>query len=181
MNNRSAPVLAALLMAVSGLLAACSDSATAPEAASQRPSLPASAQATLDSYVEATRGLLADIDAGAAPEALRSGVQSLLDQGLAVLPAYLELRPECRAYLTAAARIAELWPALDLDSIESDYHDDAALPTSADTPACYNMKDLIVHPATGLAILAQPQPDLAQLRNELAELVAHGLAVQRNP
>lgn len=170
-----------LLLCGAGLAAACGNGEAPPAAVADRPALSQQAQATLGEYVDNTRALLARIDDGASADELRDGVQALLDQGLSVLPDYTRVRPECQAYLTAAARIAEQWPALDLDSIERDYHDDGALPTSAATPACYNMKDLVVHPATGLAILAQPQPDLDQLRHELAELVAHGLAVQRMP
>jgi hypothetical protein len=174
------PLLITLLAAT--LLAACGrgDDAAEP-AADSRPSLAVDAQATLGDYITESRALVERIDDNAPVEELRERTQSLLDLGLSVLPAYLDVRPECSNYLNAAARIAELWPQLDLDTIEQDFHDDGALPTGPETVVCYNMKDLVVHPATGLAILAQETPELNELRKEIAEVIAHALAVQRRP
>lgn len=43
------------------------------------------------------------------------------------------------------------------------------------------MKDLIVHPATVLALLAQDEVDRGQVRDEIAELGAHAEAVKLRP
>ena len=40
------------------------------------------------------------------------------------------------------------------------------------------MKDLVVHPATALALLNQPEVDREQVRHEMAEVAAHAGAVR---
>lgn len=154
-------------------------SAAAPTSAST--TLPPAAVDALRRYESQTQAFLKALDAGADAQALSPLAQELMALSLTIQPAYVAVRPECREYLAAAARIAELWPTLTLESIEQDFHRDGALPKSEATPACYHMKDLIVHPATALALLAQPALDRKKLREEIDELSAHAGAVRAMP
>ena len=63
------------------------------------------------------------------------------------------------------------------EQIEHDYHEDGALPKMPRSE-CYHMKDVVVHPATALALLAQPEPDREQVHNEIFEVVTHAMAVR---
>lgn len=101
----------------------------------------------------------------------------LLRLAATITPAFIEAQPACRAYLEAASTVQERWPLLGPESIERDFHQDGALPKGA--PAlCYHMKDLIVHPATVLVLLAHGVQDATMLHRELDEILAHVQAVR---
>lgn len=144
-------------------------------------SLPAEAQAQLDQYAADAEAMVAAVDGGADTDALSAAAQSLMDQAMAILPAYLSVRPECSEYLTAAAGVTEGWADMTPDEIERDYHRDEALPKSDATAACYHFKDLIVHPATALSLLAQPDVDLEKVREEIHEVAVHAQVVKQQP
>lgn len=90
-----------------------------------------------------------------------------------MIPEYVEVEPACTDYLAAAAEILSAWRETPLEVIERDYHADGALPTTADTGRCYSFKDLIVHPATARALLAQTPPDRDAAMAEIEEVIAH--------
>ena len=90
-----------------------------------------------------------------------------------MVPGYIQRFPECRAYLEAAVKVRDIWQSLDAEKMERDYHHDGALPGHGDTPVCYHVKDLVVHPATALVLLAQSPPDFVQAQAEIAEVVQH--------
>lgn len=135
----------------------------------------------LERYAADADALVAALDDGEASDTLAPRTQALLDLSLAILPGYLNARPECTDYLTAAAAIATQWSHLTAEQIERDYHRDGALPKSEATAVCYHMKDLIVHPATALALMAQPDVDRAQIRDELHEVAIHARVVAQQP
>ena len=83
-----------------------------------------------------------------------------------ITPAFIARHPNCKAYLEASLRIRGQWATLDPEAIERDYHDDEALPKEGTSPACYHMKDLIVHPATAAALLSAESPELAKCSTE---------------
>lgn len=99
-------------------------------------------------------------------------IERLLHLSERITPAFVARRPECKAYLQAALRIRHLWYTLEPERIERDYHDDQALPTEGISPACYHMKDLIVHPASAAALLME-EPDHEQAKREIDEVLAH--------
>lgn len=112
-----------------------------------------------------------------APGPLREHARELLELASAITPAFIAAHPDCGPYLEAALTVKERWPLLGPESIERDFHRDGALPPGA--PAlCYHMKDLIVHPATVLVLLAHGEGDRAVLRRELDEIGAHIGAVR---
>ena len=133
----------------------------------------------LDDYERRARALAKQLGAAGEPAALREASTALVDLSATVAPAFAARQPQCAAYLDAALRVREAWPTLDVATIERDYHDDGALPKVAEGgAACYHMKDLIVHPATVLVLLAQPELDRAQARKEIDEVLAHVGAVR---
>ncbi|MDW8478719.1 MAG: hypothetical protein RML12_01035 [Xanthomonadales bacterium] len=132
--------------------------------------------AALRAYEQRLSALLA-LSPAELPTAAGAGARELLGLAAEIAPAFSAAEPQCRDYLEAALTVRERWPLLGPDSIEADYHRDGRLPKGA--PAlCYHMKDLIVHPATVLVLLAHPPADPAALRRELDEIGAHLKAVR---
>jgi hypothetical protein len=166
----------ALLLALFSL-AACNADKSAPQAPgpdrSVAPAPTAAAsplQTQLRQYETDARACVSAVRDAALPQA-QACAQQLL--AAAMTPAYTARKPECKAYLEATLKIREAWPALSPETIERDYHHDAALPASETTTVCYHMKDLIVHPATALRLLSLPEPGRQQAARELEEVVAH--------
>jgi hypothetical protein len=143
--------------------------------------LPPEAVQQIDGYIGLTRSLLAEFDGGASDDSLKVTANSLLDLSLAMLPNYLTVRPQCEAYFAATLEIAMIWDSLPLEDIERDYHRGEALPTSEVTTACEPMKDLIVHPATILALLSQDEVDRPRLRTEIATVGVQSEVVKQRP
>lgn len=129
--------------------------------------------ASIDRYETTAKGLSAKLAQGTEIAALEQETQTLLDLAASITPAFVQRNTACRAYLDAALLVSKSWADLDAASIERDYHDDGALPTAGITPACYHMKDLIVHPATVMVLLNQAEPDLAKAKREIDEVIAH--------
>ena len=156
-----------------------SQAATAPMPAAQAAAPTATAPDTategdgLAAYRRNAASVQARMAAGADVVELRTAAESLMEQGAALVPGYIERFPACRAYLEAAVRVRETWRTLDVATLERDYHHDGALPKVADTPICYHIKDLVVHPASALVLLGQTPPDLVQARAEIDEVVQH--------
>lgn len=138
---------------------------------------PISAQ--LDAYVVEARALVAAVDAGNASEQ-GPALQRLASRADAMIAPFVEQFPVCGDYLKAAQGLNSMWPRLSLERIEADYHKDGALPrveNAQDRALCYQMKDLLVHPLTGLRLLKEPELDVASLRNEIDEVVSHAVAL----
>lgn len=146
--------------------------ASAEQAPVQQPPGPAA------EFIEGARSLLGHLQEGADPAALSESADRLMRLGAGMVPAYVERHPHCADYLQATLAIMELWPQLDLETIEHDYHEDGALPATDNVAVCYHLKDLIVHPATVLALLAQPEVDFAAARREIEETLAHASVVE---
>ena len=138
---------------------------------------PKSKQALAD-YEVVARNFLREVEADASAEKLRPMAQQMLDLGVSVVPDYVSAVPACKAYLEEAAQIESRWSELDPELIERDYHQDGALPPMPTNVDCYHMKDVVVHPATALALLAQPEVDREQVRLEIFEVVSHAIAVR---
>ena len=185
-----------LLASTTLILAACSKSepaaeqaaASTPPATSQpaatAPAAPAgpfsaaSLQA-LDRYAEAARAHAASIEAGEAVETLTAQGDELVKIAASVLPDFLTVRPDCREYLEKALALHEIWTTLSAEDIEAGYHKDGALPKIENAAACYHMKDLIVHPITAQALLAEDaEGNRAEARHEIDEVVAHAAVVK---
>ena len=83
--------------------------------------------------------------------------------------------PQCDDYLGKTLAIKDKLDSISLETIESDYHHDGALPKAPGE--CYHAKDLFVHPAT-VVILARIDPSLGQetrtsISAEITEVIAH--------
>lgn len=154
-----------------------SPAADAAPAASQ-PAMPAQtpppdANEGVEGYRARASGLLPQLVVGADLGAARRDTEALMALGAALVPAFVSKHPHCRDYLDVALQVRTAWPALDLETIERDYHRDGVLPKIENSTVCYHMKDLIVHPATVLVLLAGAQPDLAKARSEIEEVIGH--------
>lgn len=167
-------------IAISLLAAACGNSTadqapaagTAPPVAETRID-PASPQALLSRYEQEAVALASAIGDGRADSQTLAAATALIDIGAELTPAFVARNPACDDYLSAALAIRTKLDTLDAETAERDYHDDAALPTAGIVPACYHMKDLIVHPATAVLLLRQAEPDFKSARHEIDEVIAH--------
>ncbi|MEG3191645.1 hypothetical protein [Lysobacter sp. D1-1-M9] len=152
--------------------------APVPAAASEPAAPPSPAAAQLDEYAEKARELSTAIASRADTSQLQAQTEALLDLAGEISPAYSTRHPHCVEYLEAALAVRDTWSDLDHETIERDYHHDGALPKPDNVGVCYHMKDLIVHPATVLVLLSQPQPDYEQSKREIDEVIAHLGAVR---
>ncbi len=162
------------------VLAACGQREETPNESVSLGSISLSEQATTDLQTYATKAsaFVQSFDSGADDATLSAQAQALMDLSETIVPAYVEVYPGCKEHLNAALKITDTWQDLDPETIERDYHQDAALPDPAPGADCYHMKDLVVHPATALALLNQPEVDREQVRHEMAEVAAHAGAVR---
>jgi hypothetical protein len=171
MSRTTSLPAAALLMT---LLAACgekqaSDGAPLPAPGPFAPEV----SALIDQY-EATAGELSQLLARSPVDGEHAPLtEKLMVLAEGITPAFVARHPSCKAYLEAALGVKALWPSLDAETLERDYHDDGALPAEGTTPACYHMKDLIVHPASAAALMKQTPPDPAAAKREIDEVLAH--------
>jgi hypothetical protein len=128
---------------------------------------------SIDAYEAEARAVSEALARNAAATDVVARVERLLTLAEAITPAFNARHPACTAYLTAAAGVRTRWRELGAETLERDYHDDGALPTAGIVPACYHMKDLIVHPASAAALVTQPAPDYAAAKHEIDEVIAH--------
>lgn len=185
MHNRLIPVpfavLSVLLVSLGGCGNADAPSASAepdvPEASQPEAAQP-SEQTPLAIYQQEAAGVLAALEDPVDGEAAADAADRLMRQGADLVPAFVQRHPHCQPYLDAALVVVDGWQEMDLATIESDYHDDGALPEIENATVCYHLKDLFVHPATVLVILAGDDPDLGQARKEIQEVLAHASVVE---
>lgn len=163
-------ILSSLLLAA-GCLSASLD-ATA-ETRSPSPSWSEPGQQALTAYETQARALVAALQTGAGPEAVRPQGEALIAIGIGLIDEFVARHPACRDYLRAASAVREQWPGLDHERIERDFHRDAALPSGREVKICYHLKDLIVHPATALVLVHQSPADYRQATHEIEEVIAH--------
>jgi hypothetical protein len=153
-------------------------SAQTPEPAIEVKKAVAPAILQLDAYEIRARSLVKRLEA-LDREAAKTDGETLLAMAASLTPAFVQQQPQCSDYLSAALRVRESWTTMDAASMERDYHSDGLLPPMpADGAVCYDMKDLIVHPATALVLLAQDWPDFDQSKKEIEEVLAHLGAVR---
>lgn len=131
------------------------------------------ATSLLDQYGREAAGLAAALATRGDPDQLKSRAGGLIDLAADLVPAFVARQPHCAPYLEAALQVRDLWPELDHEAIERDYHHDGALPKVDNAGICYHMKDLITHPATVLVLLSQAEPDHVQAKAEIDEVIAH--------
>lgn len=129
--------------------------------------------AKIDEYQVLAGQVSTDLAADGTSDHAQPKLERLMVLAEDITPAFIARHPNCKAYLEASLRIRGQWATLDPDAIERDYHDDEALPKEGTSPACYHMKDLIVHPATAAALLSAESPELAKAKREIDEVLAH--------
>lgn len=169
MSRKASLPTAALLIT---LLGGCAEKQAADAAAVKAPFTP-EVSVLIDQY-ESTAADLSRLLAATPVEGAHEPLtEKLLDLAEGITPAFVERHPQWRAYLEAALRVKSLWPSLDPETLERDYHDDAALPAEGTTPACYHMKDLIVHPASAAALMRETPPNVEGAKREIDEVLAH--------
>ena len=173
MNHLARNLATSLALALA--LAACTESGqpVAEAAPAPAPVFSADVLAMIDEYQAVAAQLSTDLSAEGASGQAQPRLERLMVLAEDITPAFIARHPNCKAYLEASLRIRGQWATLDPEAIERDYHDDQALPTEGTSPACYHMKDLIVHPATAAALLATDTPDLAKAKREIDEVLAH--------
>ncbi len=141
--------------------------------------LPAPTVALVEQYAAQAQALSAQLTTQADSAAAIAASGELLDLSVEIAPAFIERHPHCRDYLNAAMAVETAWQQMDAATLERDFHKDGALPeVVGDAQTCYHMKDLIVHPATALALLSQSPPDIETARREIAEVIAHAHVVK---
>lgn len=169
MRNRKAWFAAALCGLV---LVGCTERDVA-GATPRPPPFDPEVSALIDEYAVTAQKLSRQLDLELGDKRHDLLIERLLQISEQITPAFVDRRPECKAYLEAALRIRHLWYTLEPEVIERDYHDDQALPTEGISPACYHMKDLIVHPASAAALLMRDEPEYEQAKREIDEVLAH--------
>jgi hypothetical protein len=136
--------------------------------------------AAFDAYVADARAVVAAIDAGGA-KSQAPALTALAKKADAMVAPFTAQFPVCGEYLKATQALNASWSRMSLEQIEADYHKDGALPrieNAQDRALCYQMKDLLVHPLTGLRLLQEPELDVTSLRHEIDEVVSHGAALK---
>lgn len=186
------PVLRYLLMIAAGALVACGTesppaaeaaiaetttaeaNATAPSAAApaKPPAAPQAAEGA-EGYAARAAALQSRLVQGVDLAAVRQEAEALMELGAALVPGFVARHPRCADYLDAALAVRSGWRAMDVETIERDYHHDGALPKLEDAGVCYHMKDLVVHPATALVLLSAQPPDITGAQAEIAEVMQH--------
>ncbi|MDQ3288485.1 MAG: hypothetical protein M3Q42_09535 [Pseudomonadota bacterium] len=135
---------------------------------------------TIERYTVEAQALSAKLRPGVDVAAAAQAAELLLALGAEIVPAYVERHPHCGAYLAAVLQVKEAWRSMDAATLERDFHKDAALPeVEGDVKVCYHMKDLVVHPATALALLSQSPPAIDAAQKEITEVIAHSLIVRQ--
>ncbi|MBQ4811965.1 hypothetical protein A7985_16835 [Pseudoalteromonas luteoviolacea] len=135
----------------------------------------------LSQYKTQAKALLANIREQKPASELEKESANLVATSRSVLSDFVTKYPQCKDYLDALDKAADLIPSLPLEEIESGYHEDGKLPKYSD-PVCYHAKDLLVHPATVQAIAKLGFTENAQYQDaelEIVEVIAHFDQVER--
>lgn len=139
--------------------------------------------ATVDTkpYEQKLNATIKDINAQKPLDKISKEASALVEMSKPLLKAFKGKEKECAAYIDAILKVGDQLSSMPLEKIESDYHEDKALPKAPGS--CHHAKDLIVHPATvvalGKANLKAKDKDVYQkMLAELVELSAHLKAVE---
>ena len=129
-------------------------------------------------YRDQGQNLIKMINRGSAQKELVQESLNLMVEGIAVARKFAARYPECNEYLSYAIEQKDSMISLSLEEIEQLYHADGGMPPAPDH--CYDVKDLIVHPATVIVLLhrhkTSPQTqkqDRQQMLGELVEVLDH--------
>ena len=173
---------------------ACSSSVEAPKldtpaavekapSAEKTPAKPAEAKAgkaSMEAYRKLATQLVTSIDEEAAPRKVTRDAERLTLLGVSLLEDVRAKHPACGPYFDAIIKVAPTLGDMPLDRIEKGFHSDGELPKSPDA-ACYHGKDLVVHPATVVALskagMDTPKGRL-QAKREITEVLGHLTAVE---
>ena len=129
---------------------------------------------SMEKYRVSGQNLVKKIKGGASGQMIRLQSRELLEQGVAIAQNYLQRYPQCGDYLKGTIAAKERMPQMTVQQIEQDYHADGALPKAPDH--CYDVKDLVVHPATVMVVLQQQGDGSAareKMSDELEEVLDH--------
>ena len=135
---------------------------------------------TPDLYRRLATELTGAIESGQNADVIAARAQRLTLTGLGLLTNLRSKHPECEAYFDAIVQVAPKLGDMPLERIETGFHADGELPKSPGG-ACYHGKDLVVHPATVVALakagLKTPE-DRNKAVGEITEVLNHLTAVQ---
>lgn len=154
-------------------LFACSEQPST-QAAKTEAQAPASDNA-LGQYKTQATSLLANIREHKSAIDLEQESANLVATSRDLLADFVTKYPQCKDYLDALDKAADIIPTLPLEEIESGYHEDGKLPEYSD-PVCYHAKDLLVHPATVQAIAKLGFTEKTHYEDaelEIVEVIAH--------
>ena len=123
-------------------------------------------------YLEQANGLVSAIKGNQSAESIAKLGSILTQTGVGLAPAVLVRFPQCKPYLDAVVAASGTMHTLPLKEIDSGYHEDGKLPKNTQGE-CYHAKDLVVHPATVVALANSGLADRAAAENEIAEVLTH--------
>lgn len=126
-------------------------------------------------YQHEAKKLLASIRARKASAAIVIEAQMLVANSRTLLSEFTLKYPQCREYLTALDKMADVIVTLPPQEIESGYQSGGKLP-KFDDPICYHAKNLLVHPAKvqAIALLGMnDEPAYQGAEMEVVETIAH--------
>jgi len=119
--------------------------------------------------------LVAEIKAKKPAAEIAQLATTLTNTGLSIAPIVATKFAACKEYIAAVIAAAPTMHTLPLEEIESGYHKDGKLPKNSQGE-CYHAKDLVVHPATVVALakagLGTPEGDAAA-EAEIVEVLTH--------
>ncbi|MFW7380666.1 MAG: hypothetical protein ACOH5I_17770 [Oligoflexus sp.] len=132
---------------------------------------------TFRRYADHLQASLTAIEKRESGAELEKNVKPMFQLSKSILKEYASKHKDCQEYLEKTLTAADAMLKLSLERIEKDYHADGALPKAPNH--CYQVKDLLVHPATVLVLLSKSDEQAyKQMHSELAELDAHWRFVQ---
>ena len=109
------------------------------------------------------------------PKLIAIKAEEFLSQARVVVSKAKSKYPTCRPLFEAILKDEERIKSLGLTEVETLYHEGEALPET-DEIACYNVKELIVHPATVVVLAKQikfAEEHYAQMVDEMEEVIEH--------
>lgn len=107
-----------------------------------------------------------------------SNANQMVDYSINLVDRFREQYPECDTYLRAVKDVVPRINTISAEVLEKDYHQDGAL-GEMPSETCYHAKDLLVHPASVIALMReQPNGYLEAVEAEITEVLAHMDAVK---
>lgn len=133
--------------------------------------------ALITAYIELGNELISEAEQGN-HETIIANARQMVDISMNLVDRFREQYPECDIYLRSVKDLVPRINSISVEVLEQDYHQDGAL-GEMPSETCYHAKDLLVHPASVIALIReQPEGYLEAVEAEVTEVLAHMNAVQ---